>query len=57
MGYVLFDKLDNYAETNVVYNAQDYLQSKIDDGTLVVPKGVSYKLPVIMSSKFEPITS
>ncbi|MEZ5008283.1 MAG: efflux RND transporter permease subunit [Chitinophagales bacterium] len=43
LGYVLFDKLDNYAETNVVYNAQDYLQSKIDDGTLVVPKGVSYK--------------
>jgi Cu(I)/Ag(I) efflux system membrane protein CusA/SilA len=43
VGYVLFDKLDGYAEVNVVENAQARIQQKIDNGELVVPKGISYK--------------
>jgi len=43
IGYVLLDKEDGYSEVEVVNNAQDYLQSKIDEGTLVVPNGVSYR--------------
>lgn len=43
IGYVLLDKEDGYSEVEVVNNAQDYLQSKIDDGTLIVPNGVSYR--------------
>ena len=43
IGYVLFDKLNDYAEVNVVENAQDLIQSKIDLGELVVPKGVNYQ--------------
>ena len=43
IGYVLLDKEDGFSEVEVVNNAQDYLQSKIDDGSLKVPNGVSYK--------------
>ncbi len=43
IGYVLFDKLNDYAEVSVVENAQDLIQSKIDSGELVVPKGVNYQ--------------
>lgn len=43
VGYVLFDKLDGYAEVNVVENAQSLIQNKIDNGELIVPKGVSYR--------------
>ncbi|SDB29306.1 Cu(I)/Ag(I) efflux system membrane protein CusA/SilA [Flavobacteriaceae bacterium MAR_2010_188] len=43
VGYVLFDKLDGFAEVNVVENAQALIQQKIDNGDLVVPKGISYK--------------
>ena len=43
VGYVLFDKLDGFAEVNVVENAQDLIQQKIDNGELVVPKGINYK--------------
>jgi len=43
IGYVLLDKDDDYSEVDVVNNAQDYLQSKIDEGKLIVPNGVSYK--------------
>ncbi len=42
VGYVLFDKLDGFAEVNVVENAQALIQSKIDAGELVVPKGINY---------------
>ena len=42
VGYVLFDKLDGYAEVGVVENAQAFIQQKIDSGTLVVPKGINY---------------
>ncbi|WP_339707924.1 efflux RND transporter permease subunit [uncultured Kriegella sp.] len=43
VGYVLFDKLDGYAEVNVVENAQALIQQRIDNGQLVVPKGISYQ--------------
>ena len=43
VGYVLFDKLDGFAEVNVVESAQVLIQQKIDSGALIVPKGISYK--------------
>ena len=43
VGYVLFDKLDGFAEVNVVENAQSLIQEKIDNGELIVPKGINYK--------------
>lgn len=43
VGYVLFDKLDAYAEVDVVEQAQAVLQSKIDSGELVVPQGINYQ--------------
>lgn len=43
IGYVLFDKLDGFAEVDVVENAQALIQEKIDKAELIVPKGVSYR--------------
>ena len=43
VGYVLFDKLDGFAEVNVVENAQELIRQKIDSGELIVPKGINYK--------------
>ena len=43
VGYVLFDKLDGFAEVDVVENAQALFQQKIESGDLIVPKGISYK--------------
>jgi len=43
VGYVLFDKLDGFAEVAVVENAQALIQQKIDSGTLIVPQGISYR--------------
>lgn len=43
MGYVIFDKLQGKAEVDVVHEAQDVLAKKIAEGSLVLPKGVSYK--------------
>lgn len=42
VGYVLFDKLDGFAEVDVVESAQARIQDKIDAGELTVPKGISY---------------
>ncbi len=42
VGYVLFDKLDGFAEVNVVENAQAAIQAKIESGELTVPKGINY---------------
>ncbi|KJD34509.1 cation transporter [Tamlana nanhaiensis] len=42
VGYVLFDKLDGFAEVNVVENAQRLIQQHIDSGELIVPKGITY---------------
>jgi Cu(I)/Ag(I) efflux system membrane protein CusA/SilA len=43
IGYVLFDKLSDFAEVAVVEKAQDAIQQKINSGELVVPKGISYQ--------------
>jgi len=43
VGYVLFDKLDGFAEVSVVENAQTLIQQKISSGELVVPKGINYQ--------------
>jgi len=43
IGYVLFDKLDGFAEVDVVENAQALIQENIDNGSLVVTQGVSYR--------------
>ena len=43
IGHVLFDKLDGYAEVNVVENAQALIKEKIENGELVVPKGINYQ--------------
>jgi Cu(I)/Ag(I) efflux system membrane protein CusA/SilA len=43
VGYVLFDKLDGFAEVSVVENAQKLIEEKIETGELVVPKGISYQ--------------
>ncbi|MBL4698465.1 MAG: efflux RND transporter permease subunit [Phycisphaerales bacterium] len=42
VAYVLFDKQPGIAEVTVVEDAKAYIQSKIDEGELVVPAGVSY---------------
>jgi Cu(I)/Ag(I) efflux system membrane protein CusA/SilA len=43
VGYVIFDKKPQYAEGDVVENAQSYLDKKIEDGEFVLPAGVNYK--------------
>jgi Cu(I)/Ag(I) efflux system membrane protein CusA/SilA len=43
VGYVLFDKLDGFAEVNVVENAQALIQQKIDNAELIQPQGISYR--------------
>lgn len=43
VGYVLFDKIDGFAEVDVVENAQALIQSKIESGKLIVPKGINYQ--------------
>ncbi|ULC58002.1 efflux RND transporter permease subunit [Flaviramulus sp. BrNp1-15] len=43
VGYVLFDKMDGFAEVNVVENAQALIQEKINNGELIVPKGINYQ--------------
>ena len=43
VGYVLFDKRDGFAEVDVVNDAQEAIQQKIDAGELIVPAGISYK--------------
>ncbi|HKK19361.1 MAG TPA: efflux RND transporter permease subunit, partial [Opitutales bacterium] len=43
VGYVIFDKRDGYAEVEVVEQAQQFLQEKIDRGELEIPAGVSYQ--------------
>ncbi|SDS36794.1 Cu(I)/Ag(I) efflux system membrane protein CusA/SilA [Maribacter dokdonensis] len=43
IGYVLFDKLDGFAEVNVVENAQALIDKKIEEGSLTVPQGISYR--------------
>jgi len=42
VGYVLFDKKQGHAETNVVEEARRHLLEKIEDGELDLPSGVSF---------------
>ncbi|GLB49305.1 efflux RND transporter permease subunit [Neptunitalea lumnitzerae] len=42
-GYVLFDKQNDFAEVNVVENAQQKIKEKIESGALTIPNGVSYQ--------------
>jgi len=43
VGYVIFDKVEGKAEVDVVNEASDLLQHKIDAGQLKVPQGVTFK--------------
>ena len=43
IGYVLFDKEEGYSEVEVVDNAKQYFKEKIDNGSLEVPAGISYR--------------
>lgn len=43
VGYVLFDKENNYPEIDVVTNAKTFLDEKVATGALQVPPGVSYR--------------
>ncbi len=43
VGYVLFDREPQYAEVEVVHNAQKLLEEKIASGELQVPPGISYR--------------
>ncbi len=43
VGYVIFDKLENKAEVDVVEEANKILQAKIDNGSLKLAPGVSFK--------------
>ena len=42
VGYVLFDKLVEYAEVDVVEAARELIREKINVGELVVPQGITY---------------
>ncbi|MBU1317770.1 MAG: efflux RND transporter permease subunit [candidate division Zixibacteria bacterium] len=42
VGYVIFDKKPDYAEVDVVQDAEEYLSEKIKTGELEIPAGVSY---------------
>jgi len=43
VGYVIFDKVESKAEVDVVTEAGNLLQKKIDSGELKIPAGVTYK--------------
>jgi Cu(I)/Ag(I) efflux system membrane protein CusA/SilA len=43
VSYVIFDKKPDFAEVDVVENAQDYLNNKLDAGEFQLPAGVSYR--------------
>lgn len=43
VGYVLFDKLENKAEIDVVNQVKSFIDYKIEQGELIVPEGINYK--------------
>jgi Cu(I)/Ag(I) efflux system membrane protein CusA/SilA len=43
VGYVIFDKLENKAEVDVVEEAAKIIQTKIDNGSMNLAPGVTYK--------------
>lgn len=42
VGYVLFDKLNGFAEVDVIENAQKLINQKINEGELIKPEGVNF---------------
>jgi Cu(I)/Ag(I) efflux system membrane protein CusA/SilA len=42
VGYVILDKKPDYAEVDVVENAQEYLNAKLESGEFTLPAGVNY---------------
>ncbi len=42
-GYVIFDKKEGFAETNVVEDAQAVIKQKLDNGEFELPAGVTYR--------------
>ena len=53
VGYVLFDKLDGFAEVDVVENAQALIQQKIDSGELKFQKELVINLLEPMKINYE----
>ena len=43
VGYVIFDKIENKAEVDVVQEADKILKEKLNSGAIVLPAGVTYK--------------
>jgi copper/silver efflux system protein len=43
VGYVIFDKIENKAEVDVVQEADKILKKKLNSGAIVLPEGVTYK--------------
>ncbi|MDA3884646.1 MAG: efflux RND transporter permease subunit [Candidatus Delongbacteria bacterium] len=42
IGYVIFDKIEGRSEVDVIDIASELIKDKIDNGSLIVPAGVSY---------------
>jgi len=43
VGYVLFDKQEGFSEVEVVNAAQSYLVNKTNEGSLMIPNGITYE--------------
>lgn len=43
VSYVILDKMEGFAEVDVVENAMELLDNKISEGSLTIPQGVSYE--------------
>ncbi|PKA97775.1 Cu(I)/Ag(I) efflux system membrane protein CusA/SilA [Flavobacteriaceae bacterium MAR_2009_75] len=43
VGYVLFDKLNDFSENKVIENAKISIEEKIKNGTLLIPENTSYQ--------------
>lgn len=43
VGYVIFDKVDGYAEVEVVENARREIQDNVDSGNLTIPAGINFE--------------
>ncbi|MEX2479200.1 MAG: efflux RND transporter permease subunit [Gracilimonas sp.] len=43
VGYVIFDKVDGYAEVEVVENARREIQDNVDAGNLTIPTGINFE--------------
>ncbi|MFD2531269.1 efflux RND transporter permease subunit [Gracilimonas halophila] len=43
VGYVIFDKVDGYAEVEVVENARREIQDNVNSGNLTIPAGINFE--------------